>query len=353
MSLKNSTTLAHPSAICDGVDQGSIQLASVNPAGYPLCDLGFIIFHCPTTSCSMLTQLLPGLLILSALLFACRPERAATAAKSKRIVSLSIATDEILTALPHSGKLVGVSQFSRDPSISNCAGLIPRDAIPVVADAETILALTPDLVFTTAFVDPVFASLLRGAGVQIVTLQRFESLDNIFQNVVLVGETVGQRNAALTIVAKAKQQVASLAHRTASLRRPRVLYIDPGPFTQGKKTLMHDLIERAGGINVAAEAGIVGLDQLSTELAIALRPEVILVSAWGYGNDKGFADDIRRSPLWQKVPAVKIGKVFAVNGAYITAISQYAVLGLVEIARSIHPELQGLIGNPSPQEGAL
>ena len=46
-------------------------------------------------------------------------------------------------------------------------------------------------------------------------------------------------------------------------------------------------------------------------------------------------------PTWQKVPAVRAGRVHEVPGTWISTVSHHAAQGLARVARVLHPELFG------------
>jgi iron complex transport system substrate-binding protein len=64
-----------------------------------------------------------------------------------------------------------------------------------------------------------------------------------------------------------------------------------------------EVIEYAGGRNVAAQAGRGGLTRVSMEQILAWDPEVILT------QEAGFAERVRQDPLWRGVSAVRSGRV--------------------------------------------
>ena len=64
-----------------------------------------------------------------------------------------------------------------------------------------------------------------------------------------------------------------------------------------------EVIDYAGGRNVAAQAGKGGLTRVSMEQILAWDPEVILT------QETGFAERVRQDPLWRGVSAVRSGRV--------------------------------------------
>ena len=75
-------------------------------------------------------------------------------ARPVRIVSLTLATDEILLGMVEPRRLQGVTLFASDPAISNVADLAAHD-VPhkLEMNVETILSLDPDLVLVASWSD--------------------------------------------------------------------------------------------------------------------------------------------------------------------------------------------------------
>src|SRR5579872_91380 len=98
---------------------------------------------------SMSTRVLVRTLLLAVVLaVGChRPEAPPAAGTPRRIVSLTLATDEMLLDLVPVERVIGVTFLVDDPEISNVAGRYPPD-VPRLrqGDAERIVGMQPDLV---------------------------------------------------------------------------------------------------------------------------------------------------------------------------------------------------------------
>jgi iron complex transport system substrate-binding protein len=65
----------------------------------------------------------------------------------RRIISLTVFTDDILVELVDHRRILGLTNFSSDPAISNVAGKIADIPHRLTLNPEVIIALQPDLVF--------------------------------------------------------------------------------------------------------------------------------------------------------------------------------------------------------------
>ena len=93
---------------------------------------------------------------------------------------------------------------------------------------------------------------------------------------------------------------------TPAEKRPRV-YLARGP--DGLETgvvgsINTEIIERAGGRNVAQAAGQSGLVRASMEQVIVADPEIILT--W----DRNFFERVGKDPLWAGIRAVRENRVY-------------------------------------------
>ena len=120
------------------------------------------------------------------------------------------------------------------------------------------------------------------------------------------------------------------------MARVRVLYLDLPNFTAGRDTLIDEMLIRAGGLNVAAAAGIAGAGQIAVESALALDAEAIVVATAPGGRPP--LDELRATPLWREMPAVRAGRVFSIPAALPGDVSQRAADAPAAIARQLHPE---------------
>jgi iron complex transport system substrate-binding protein len=129
----------------------------------------------------------------------------------------------------------------------------------------------------------------------------------------------------------------AVRQRVSARPAPRVLYYALGGFTAGDGSLVDEMITLAGGYNVAREAGIGAHGRISEELAIALQPDVVLVSGWQDGQAPAEAM-LSRHAAWRQVAAIRDGRIHAVSGAWLTSVSQDSVRGVEVIAELLHPD---------------
>ena len=106
-------------------------------------------------------------------------------------------------------------------------------------------------------------------------------------------------------------------------------------FTAGKRSTIDDIIREAGAVNVAAEKNLTGSAAICPEQVIAADPEYILLCRWSGDEREG---RIENHPLLRNLQAVQEKRVLAVEGRYLTSVSQFVVDGAERLAAQLHPE---------------
>ncbi len=99
----------------------------------------------------------------------------------------------------------------------------------------------------------------------------------LLQRTQITGDDFPKR---LTDPAGTTHIIAAVAQEVAERPRPRVLYHAPGGYTMGAETLSDEMIQQAGGLNVAREVELIGPAKLQAEVMLSLAPDVIVVADW-------------------------------------------------------------------------
>lgn len=257
----------------------------------------------------------------------------------QQIVSVNLGADEILLSLVPE-RVVAVSYLAVDPGISNvveAARLVPHK---LKADAERILALKPDLVVLGGHTSADVVEQLEKAGLRVIRLRRYNSIQQIEETILGLGEVVGEKERGKKLVAYMQARLQAIAKMTSKLQRPRLISYNPSGFTAGRETIFDDLVRYAGGQNLSADMGIKGFKKLSLERLLMMDPEAIITNAWTPRSPRFFQEFLAH-PALQEVSAFKSKRVVRLPGRYMVTTSHYVVDGVEVLARLLHPDLFG------------
>ena len=119
-----------------------------------------------------------------------------------RIVSQSLASDEMLFPMVAPERLVGLSSLSRDPKYSNVVAEATRHPAPSIETAEDIVRLKPDLIFVTTYSRAEVVEVLESTGAPVYRLANFDDFAGVMTNLRRIGAAVGEEEAAERMVAE-------------------------------------------------------------------------------------------------------------------------------------------------------
>ncbi len=132
-------------------------------------------------------------------------------ARPTRIVSQTLASDEMLLPMVAPERLVGLSALSRDPTYSNVVAEATRHPAPSIESAEDIVRLRPDLIFITTYSRAEVVQVLEATGAPVYRLANFDDIDGVMTNLRRIGAVVGEEAAAERMVADMERRLAAVA----------------------------------------------------------------------------------------------------------------------------------------------
>lgn len=256
----------------------------------------------------------------------------------QRIISLAPSNTEILYAIGAGDQVIGRDTLSDFPEEAQAATDIGStfDAL----NTELIVSLQPDLVLAAEINTPEQVKQLEDLGLTVYYLKNPTTLEEMYSNLELVAQLTGHREEAAALVESLKARVAAVDEKIAPLSsRFSVFYeldaTDPAkPYTAGKGTFITQLIDRAGGYNIASDLD--GYPQMSLEQVVAADPAFIILGDARYGVTP---ESIAQRPGWENLSAVKNGNVLPFNDDLVSRPGPRLVDALEELAKLLRPEL--------------
>jgi iron complex transport system substrate-binding protein len=263
-------------------------------------------------------------------------------AQPQRIITGSIGHDEVTYALVPFERVVAVGAVSKDSTYSNVAALV-QDVYVLSREPEVILAQNPDVIVTSIFFANETVEALTRVGIPVVQTALKTDPQGQVNSILFMGYIYGEEDRAVAFAQEIQARFAALKAVVGDKPqgdRARVMalasYADTF-YTAGTDSTEGGIIEAAGGINAAAEAGLEDNPTISVESIIAMNPEVILITQPADSGEPVKADLLSNAALAQ-VSAIKDGRVYVVDPKLFTTLSYWNVLGAEELARLLWPE---------------
>ena len=252
----------------------------------------------------------------------------------QRIVSLAPSITEILYALGLGDRVAGVTEFCNYPPEAT-----QKPKVGGFSDVsmEKLLEAQPDLVLAASIHMAQVLPELEKLGLTVMVIDA-RDFPGVLESIQLVGKATGVEKNAEALVAQMQERADKVALAVKDRPRPRVFWeLDPTLWTVGPGSFVQDLIERAGGQNIAANAEMAWV-QLSAEAIIAADPEVIFLADHPWGES---AETVKARAGWEKISAVVNGRIVELTQEQTDIVSRpgpRVVDALELIARALHPD---------------
>ncbi|HSS22045.1 MAG TPA: cobalamin-binding protein [Pyrinomonadaceae bacterium] len=289
-----------------------------------------------------------------------------------RIVSFLPSATEMVYALGLQDQLVGITHECDYPPQARSKPVVVRNALPIEkmtqaeidvavsermrnglslyqVDERLLRELAPDLILTQNL-----CQVCAPSGNEVTQVLRVlaklpeivwmspRSLEEIFHNVKELGDATEKSESATQLVAQAREKLNEIkALASAASTRPRVFcmeWLDP-VYCSGH--WLPEMVEIAGGIDRLAQPQADSVRIPWTDV-VEYAPEVLIITPCGFNLDKVVEQTppLRDYPNWSDLPAVRDGRVYAVDAnSYFARPSLRVVEGTELLAHLIHPEL--------------
>lgn len=267
------------------------------------------------------------------------------AEKPEKIVSLTLGTDEMLLSLVDPVRILSLTKFVDDPGISNAVDKAKAVKLRTESNAEQVISIGPDLVFVDTWATPEFVKQVRDAGINVYQFKTPSGVDEQREVIPELANVVGEKQKGDELAAWMDKKLKAVEDRLKNLKpenRLSVLSYDELGCTSGQGTNFDSIAQKAGLINLASKEGMKLWPKLSREEMVKLNPDLMVLPSWFYDTTrtvKTFTDGIRNDPSLASVKAVKNNRLLILPNPHMSAISQYVVLGVEDLAKAAYPDL--------------
>ena len=252
----------------------------------------------------------------------------------QRIVVLSPEVAEIVATLGGTDLLVGITEECDYPPE---LGKVPKIGKFGAIKREAILALKPDLVFTSALEQEALAQELSKLGLKVEQIYP-KKLNDLPLSITRIGNLIGKSAEADVLARSIELSIRAMRSQTAGAKRPKVyleIYRDP-LMSVSDSSFVGEVIETAGGDNIFS---VLERDyaRVDPEDVVAARPDIIIC----YSQDT-LANILARKG-WQDLPAIRNKRVYFekdIDPDWILRATPRTILGLQKLRELFQPSGQ-------------
>lgn len=228
--------------------------------------------------------------------------------EAKRIVSIAPSISEIIYALGAGDKLVGRTIYCKYPKEIEKVESIGDILNPNI---EKIISLKPDLVIASSHFKKESQEMLKNLGIKTAVFNGEKSVEDIMGIIEKLALISGKKENGEIILKKMQFDLDEISKKTSKQKSVyyMISYGSFGDYTAGGNTYINEIIELAGGINIAKD--MKGWSY-SIENLMKKDPDIIICPK-GRGIKKGLEKD----NLYSKLSAVKNSKVYEIDSDLI------------------------------------
>ena len=192
----------------------------------------------------------------------------------KRVVSFNLCADQLVLALADPSQIAGLSPYAADPALSVMADKA-RQFRKLDWQAESTIALQPDLVFVGPNDRSVTRRMLVSQGLRVVEAGFVSDLDSARRQISEMAALLGHQERGEKLLAdleRARSRLAAASRKGGET----ALVVERGGYTQGPASLAATLLSEAGlKPPPGAPAGYGGFIPL--EKFLVLKPDLVFL----------------------------------------------------------------------------
>jgi iron complex transport system substrate-binding protein len=253
------------------------------------------------------------------------------AERPERIVALAPSGAELLAGLGAASQLVGVPA-----GVTNAPADTQRVAsISGQVEVSEVVGLEPDLLVATRTTDPVDVALAQRQSGAALYEQPADSVNDVERAIVELGFLVGEPVAARQLAGRIEDKIGRI-QRQVSSEPVTTVFVDTGFFvTVPTRSLLGDLVRRAGGRSVAGPTP--GFEPFDLGELVRLDPDVYLATS----DSRVTLRRLRENPKTRRLTAVREGRFAILDVNLLTSAGPRVAKALETVARELHPDAFG------------
>ena len=247
-------------------------------------------------------------------------------------ISLAPSNTEVLYALGLGDSIVGVTEFCNFPLEA-----MDKPKIGGFSDVDTekVVELKPDLILAANLHIGEVVTALEELGLTVIVISP-PDVPAVLESIKLIGQITDKDEEAAVLTTEMQERIDAVTQAVDGEYPPRVFWeISNDLWTAGPGSFINDLIMRAGGENISADAESPWV-QYSNEAIIDADPEVIFLADHPFGES---IETVVVRPGWSTISAVVNNRIIeVVNTDMFSRPGPRVVDALELVAKALHPD---------------
>lgn len=263
--------------------------------------------------------------------------------KPKRIVSLTLGTDELVLDLVEAERVLAVTSLADDEGISHVVDKSKsiHNKIKGVPSAEQIIALEPDLVLIADWWSLNILDSLREMKVPVYVYKTPYNVEEIKASVRELAGVLGAEQRGQEIIGEMSKDLKNTQNYLANKRttgNKRILVLSNHGIIGTRGSLFADMCRIARVENTLADLNISQGNTVSKEMILKHNPDMLLLTSWSNGGMQGPSElkEMLADESLQTVAAVKNKAIVPISGRTVYCISHHVTKEIQNLAKIVY-----------------
>lgn len=246
----------------------------------------------------------------------------------QRIISIAPNITEILFKLELNEKIIGRSTYCDYPSEVKNIEIVGGMMDP---NLEKILNLNPDLILVSTHFNKKMLEKIESFGIPIIGIYGEEKFSGLYDVIKKVAKITNKEEKSKEIINNIQKRLKIIKKRMENKEKVKLYYVISygryGDYTAGGNTYINDMIEIAGGENIAKD--LQGW-KYSLEKIVEKNPKIIICSKFG-GTKKG----LENGNGYSELEAIKKGDLYEIDNNLLDRQGPRLIEGLEKLNKII------------------
>ena len=189
------------------------------------------------------------------------------------VTSLNLCTDQLVFEVADFNQIISLTYLSSNEKLSTISTKV-KNIKKNRGIIDEIIIDNPDIIFSSKGNFKLQNNILKKLNYKIVELPIIKTFDDLRNQIRVISYNLHQPEKGDEII----KNINYVLNKTKQNQKKQknILVLNPNGYTSGTKTLLNEIILKAGHVNEAANLGISGFGKLSLEKLAIANPDILI-----------------------------------------------------------------------------
>ncbi len=189
------------------------------------------------------------------------------------VISLNLCTDQLVFEVADFNQIISLTYLSSNEKLSSISSKV-KTIKKNRGIIDEIIIDNPDIIFSSKGNFKLQTKILKKLNYKIVEIPIIKTFDDLRKQIRVISYNLHQTKKGEKII----KNIDYVLNKTQKNQKKQksILVLNPNGYTSGTKTLLNEIILKAGHLNEAGNLGISGFGKLSLEKLAIANPDILI-----------------------------------------------------------------------------